>query len=570
MSNPKNPLGKYFLTDQARNNRSNFNAGYKNRFTMDFGYLIPAGLWDIPSNSHFELDMQAVLSSNPTLAPVLGTMKFRAEAYYIEKAAYVDLLRNNDKVPLDRNVPWPTFDGNSPRSHSGTFFSPQSGIFEFLQMYPAGWCNTMFQGDAQTDAIPPLNAIPLIMYYDIYRNYYCNPQDDNIPIRTRSFVPTNDITIQDTFVTRENLDTFVRLCRISPTLVVQHYRSLLGGNFPFTNNSTGIVRWPNELDHETYRHFGLMRRTLNNDFFTSFMSNENVELMSTYSSNIFVDGGQFNIMQIVQANRDWRFATRSLLWGTDWKDYNKIHYGVDLKIPYGKPQFLGALVNNVTFQDVISQTQTGAQDAPATNNTNLGSRAGLAYGALKNHKGKFVEFNSRDECYVMVLISIVPDVDYYQGIDPMYFKTNLAHSWAVEYNSLGMQDFHRGWASVILSRQNESSSQSWASYNTSLWKVPIWFEYMAKYNQLHGQFTQDFQNRFWTFSRPFTALEDLFNEAFVEPESDDIYNNLSTYVLPEMYNYIFANTLGEDNFQVQVRFDARLNNMLDKNVIAYL
>lgn len=568
MSNPKNPLGKYFLTDQARNNRSNFNAGYKNRFSLDYGYLIPAGLWDIPSNSHFELDMQAVLSSNPTLAPVLGTMKFRAEAYYIEKAAYVDLLRNNEQVPLDRNVPWPTFDTNQLLESNTPFFSPQSGIFEFLQMFPAGWSVNMFGGDAQTDSIPPLNAIPLIMYYDIYRNYYCNPQDDNIPIRVKSYSDRSNVT--DHFVTRTDLADFVRNCRLNPAQVANNFQRLMDDNLPYLYSPSTPNSWPKAIDHEIFRHYGLMRRTLNNDFFTSFMSNENVELMSTYSSNISVEGGQFNIMQIVQANRDWRFATRSLLWGTDWKDYNKIHYGVDLRIPYGKPQFLGALVNNVSFQDVISQTQVGAQGAPATNNTNLGSRAGLAYGALKNHKGKFVEFNSRDECYVMVLISLVPDVDYYQGIDPMYFKTNLAHSWAVEYNSLGMQDFHRAWASVILSEQDEGSPQSWQSYNDSLWKVPIWFEYMAKYNQLHGQFTQDFQNRYWTFSRPFTALQDLFQDQFESSDGDDYYNNLSTYVLPEMYNYIFANVLGEDNFQIQVRFDARLNNMLDKNVIAYL
>lgn len=568
MSNPKNPLGKYFLTDQARNNRSNFNAGYKNRFSLDYGYLVPAGIWDIPSNSHFELDMQAVLSSNPTLAPVLGTMKFRAEAYYIEKAAYVDLLRNNEQVPLDRNVPFPTFNVNELRNYSTSFFSPQSGIFEFLQMFPAGWSNNMFGGDDQNDSVPPLNAIPLIMYYDIYRNYYCNPQDDNIPIRVKSY--SQDSNITDYFVTRSDIAEFVRNARLNPSHIARYFDRFMGQNMPILVSPISPNQWPRAIDHEVYRHYGLMRRTLNNDFFTSFMSNENVELMSTYTSNIAVDGGQFNIMQIVQANRDWRFATRSLLWGTDWKDYNKIHYGVDLRIPYGKPQFLGALVNNVTFQDVISQTQAGAQNAPATNNTNLGSRAGLAYGALKNHKGKFVEFNSRDECYVMVLISIVPDVDYYQGIDPMYFKTNLSHSWAVEYNSLGMQDFHRGWASAVLSRQNEGSPEPWTSYNDSIWKVPIWFEYMAKYNQLHGQFTQDFQNRYWTFARPFTALVDLFGRQFEDTVSGDYYNNLSTYVLPEMYNYIFANTLGEDNFQVQVRFDARLNNMLDKNVIAYL
>ena len=579
-SNPKDPMSRFYEVDIAGGSRSNFNLSYKNRISADFGYLYPVGLWDVPSDSHFELDIFSALSSNPTLGPLLGKVKFRVEAYFVEKAAYVESLRNNDKLPLDRDVPFPTI---QPRVRQDEF-SPRAGLHEFLKMFPVGWDSRFFNGEIITDATPSLNAIPFIMYYDIYRNYYINPQDPNFPMRTRGFIPglrnpnydSNDpdnanpwlvepTPIVDTFITREDLDRFVYSSRSNPTSVESSYSRFLHVDF-LPRIDIGIDG-PTEEDHLRYKHYGLLRRTLNNDFFTSFVSNSNVELMKS-SSIVSTPGGQISVEQISLANRNWRIKTRSILWGTDWKDYNKVHYGVNLLIPYGKPQFLGAISSDVTFNDVISQAQTGDQDSSVLSNKNLGSRAGLAYGALSSNH--FVEFNTKDEGYVMVLASLVPEVDYYQGIDPMYFKTNLKHSWMVELNSVGMQDFAKSWATAVRS-ETTSTTIPWSSYNEAIHQVPIWFEYMAKYNELHGDFTGANQLRYWVFARPFDSLSVLFPGVFDYVDEQPSYDsNFSTYVLPEMFNYIFANNVGTDNFQLQFNFDCKVSMMLDKQVIAYL
>ena len=152
----------------------------------------------------------------------------------------------------------------------------------------------------------------------------------------------------------------------------------------------------------------------------------------------------------------------------------------------------------------------------------------------------------------------------------MYFKTNLQHSWLVEYNSVGMQDFHKSWATAIVETAAVQSI-GWESWNESLWKVPIWFEYMAKYNQLHGDFTAENLLRYWVFARPFTDLSVLFPGVISSvDEQPSIDGFFSTYGLPEMFNYVFANNLGSDNFQIQFRFDCKVSSMLDKQVIAYL
>lgn len=507
---------------------------------------------------------------------MLGKVKFRVEAYFIEKAAYVHALRDNEKVPIDRDVPFPTVASRNVQKE----FSPRSSIFDFLQMYPVGWDSSFFNGPDSGDATPSLNAVPFLMYYDIYRNYYVNPQDPNVPLRVQSYVPgilnpdfdpddtsttrweVEPTPIVDKYITRENLDDFVMKVRSSLLRVDRSFADTF--DIPFLPFSRQTL--PSEREHQMYKHYGLLRRTLNNDFFNSFVSNENVELMKR-SNVVAVENNQITVEQISLANRNWRIKTRSLLWGTDWKDYNKVHYGVNLLIPYGKPQFLGALSSDVTFNDVISQAQTGNQLEPVTSNGNLGSRAGLAYGAL--HGNHFVEFNTKDEGYVMVLASLVPEVDYYQGIDPMYFKTNLKHSWMVELNSVGMQDFPKAWACAV--RSTTANNQPWSSYNVALRQVPMWFEHMAKYNQLHGDFTAENYLRYWVFARPFDDLDKLFPGVFNYVDSQPSTNdNFSTYVLPEMFNYVFANNIGNDNFQLQFNFDCKVSSMLDKQVIAYL
>ena len=576
-SNPKDPTSRFYEQDIVNGNRSNFNWSYKNRLSADFGYLIPVGLWDVPADSNFTLDVVSSVSTNPTLAPILGKVKYRMEAYFVEKAAYVSQLRNNDRLPVDRDVPFPVIGISIDPDN----FVPRCSLLEYLQMYPAGAHEKHFNRH------PAKNAIPLLMYYDIYRNYYVNPQDDEIPVRVSGYVPGISAefpgnAIEDIYIRRVQLDDLFDTIRNVPhTGLFSHIKNafldngipLPFGSYDFQSdgNDTNVVP---EKTHQAYKHRGLMRRTLNNDFFTSFISNANVELMKS-RANVAVTSlagqGIINVEQISLANRNWRIATRSLLWGTDWKDYNKVHYGVNLMIPYGKPQFLGALSSDLTFNDVISQAQTGAQDSSVNANVNLGSRAAIGFGGLKNYDGHFVEFTTKDEGYVMVVASLVPEVDYYQGSDPMYSKINLRHSWMYELNSVGMQDFELQWASYLPSA-TDTTRLPFENFNIAPFKVPIWFEFMARYNQLHGEFTSDNLMRYWVFARPFQSLETLFPGVFNEEDEhpSPYMHNFSTYCLPEMFNYIFANNLGSDNFQLQIRWDAKCNNMLDKQVISYL
>lgn len=583
-ANPKDPMGKFYKKDYADAPRSNFNWSYKNRLSMDFNYLVPVGLWDVPADHHFECDMHSVLSSNPTLTPILGNVKWRAEAYFVPKATYIRELRNNNRMRLDRNYSFPYVSiGQVNGNDDFTEYSAPTSLVEYIGSHPAGLTNHTFaypQASGYSEKFPVLNGIPILMYYDIYRNFYINPQDDLIPIRNLGWAPTDEdeqpLLIEDVFVTRDDFDHFISDSITNSEDEDVNIRTSFNRCFGMSlfPRSSGVKQVPTSRDKMLGYHHALLRRTLNNDFFTAFISNDNVNIITDFG-RVDTSRGEISVQQISLANRNWRLMTRSALWGTDWHDFNKVHYGVDIPRGYGKPMFLGALSSDVVFQDVISQTQSGSNiDNPVTNNQNLGSRAGIAYGGLssyrkddngKKRRRKFIEFNTTEEGYVMVLMSLTPDVDYFQGVDPMFFKRNLQHSWMLELNSVGMQDFMRAWMTV-LPDLSSSRTITWEEWNVAEHKVPIWFEYMGKYNQLHGLMADDEIYRSWTFARAFSDIGRFYHN--VGMGNDEVYT--STYGLPEMFNYPFASYLGTDNFQVQVRFDCQVSSMLDKQIISYL
>lgn len=573
------PLKSVFRRDYPDVKRTNFSRSHKVRFSADMGYLIPTLVQEVGANNYFKADASVVVSTNPMLTPLLGSLRVRMEIYYCEKAMYCNPLRNNNKLAVDRNVPFPFF----TELHAGqNLYVHPGSLLEYLNMYPAYFTSEAWSSE---NPFPVLNAIPFVMYHDIFRNYYLNPQESTFPIRKGLNHFRDDLSTHDHWTTRGNLDTFIETCRNTNTNVLQMYRRYLTENvnskYPFSDyrESPLVVIPEGAQSYFTGEHCGLLRRTYLNDWFNAHISNENSDLITQNSQiNASVTGSSvsdlavtFDVQQILVGNRNRRFAVRSTLWGTDWVDYNRIHYATKVKSQYGKPQFLGSMSTTLAFRDVINQSQSGTPiDNSVASNANLGSRASLGFASMTNQTKDrkkyrpFCEFRTDEEGYVMALLSIVPEVDYYQGIDPLYRKTNLKHSYSPEFDALGLQDFEKIWADAlgynvdtVLEAVSTGvniaiSANNFDTYNESLWKTPAWSELMTSYNRLHGEMVNTNSYRTWVLARDWRQT------------------GYSTYVLPEAFQYMFANTIGYDNFQVQVGWDILVKQIMSKQVLAYL
>ena len=90
-------------------------------------------------------------------------------------------------------------------------------------------------------------------------------------------------------------------------------------------------------------------------------------------------------------------------------------------------------------------------------------------------------------------------------------------------------------------------------------KQPAWLDYMTNYNKVFGNFAIEDNEMFMTLNRRY----EINNNSTIE--------DLTTYIDPEKYNYIFADTgLEAMNFWVQLGIGAKVRRKMSAKVIPNL
>lgn len=158
--------------------RSNQNLSYKWRSTMSVGTLVPfmceVGL---PGDT-FDIDLNAKILTHPTLGPCFGEMKAQFDVFMVPWRLYNALMHNND-MNAGRNmaaVKTPKLNLNvyeweeDVLDLSNSQINP-SCLLAYLGIRGVG--NNLLS-DTQSRNF---NAIPMLAYYEIYKNYYAAKQE---------------------------------------------------------------------------------------------------------------------------------------------------------------------------------------------------------------------------------------------------------------------------------------------------------------------------------------------------------------------------------------------------------
>lgn len=78
-------------------------------------------------------------------------------------------------------------------------------------------------------------------------------------------------------------------------------------------------------------------------------------------------------------------------------------------------------------------------------------------------------------------------------------------------------------------------------------KQPAWLDYMTNTNKIHGEFAIATSEQFMVLDRNYEFEEGL------AARNQSIIQDLTTYVSPNKYNYVFADTeINSQNFWVQI------------------
>jgi len=172
--------GKKMTVDTQTFERSTFDLSSTWRSTISAGTLVPfMKILGLPGDT-FEIDLEAIGLTPPTIGPMLGSYKAQYDVFMCPIRLYEGNMHNNmldignnmenikfPEIELSTGINW-----SAEKWEQGTH---PSSLLNYLGIKGLG--NTVTNYDKPLTK-RRFNALPILMYYDIYKNYYINKQQE--------------------------------------------------------------------------------------------------------------------------------------------------------------------------------------------------------------------------------------------------------------------------------------------------------------------------------------------------------------------------------------------------------
>lgn len=614
--------------------RSTHDLSYAWRNTQTVGTLVPFMCEIGLPGDTWELHTEASVLTHPTVGPLFGSFKLQGEYYVCPIRLYNGLLHNNAlgiglkmsqvKLPKIQVALERLKDAASPSTGTHTQINP-SCLLSYLGL--KGYANPT----SNTPTIVKKNITSALAYWDIFKNYHSNKQEPiayyigkNVAITkykngeatvltpNRMFTPikntdtivltyidNDDIGIEEEKITIkyktgeivtttniENIgdvtkDTTLKQVAITVNNIPNNTYALAItyekiNLVPFklenidkmreqllttTTNQEYIINEDNAFEpylglterlndklKTTYPLFGLAIKTYQSDIFNNWINTEWLDGEGGINeiTAIDVSSGSFTMDTLNLAKKVYDMLNRIAVSGGTYQDWIQTVYTNDYIERSETPIYEGGFSSEIIFQEVISNS--------ATENEPLGTLAGR--GQNTGLKGGTVKIKIDEPSYIIGLVSITPRIDYSQGnrFDVDLDSLDDLHKPALD--AIGFQDLTTDklvWWDARLTGPNQIT-------RVTVGKQPAWLDYMTNYNKVFGNFAIEDNEMFMTLNRKYEMNKD-----------DTEIKDLTTYIDPEKYNYIFADTsLDAMNFWVQLGIGAKVRRKMSAKVIPNL
>nr|WAE43671.1 MAG: major capsid protein [Microviridae sp.] len=155
------------------------------RSTMAVGTLVPFMIQQALPGDHWDIQLQLDCKTLPTVAPVFGSFKIQADIFSIPMRLYNSWIHNN-KLNIGMNMSQVQI----PQLNVWTIDEASSWFTNNIAQYPINNANILkylgisgagrlVTGTGTNYLNRSFNAIPLLGYWDIFKNYYANKQESN-------------------------------------------------------------------------------------------------------------------------------------------------------------------------------------------------------------------------------------------------------------------------------------------------------------------------------------------------------------------------------------------------------
>lgn len=647
--------------------RSTHDLGYVWRSTMAAGTLVPFMSQVALPGDTFDIDLNVDVLTHPTIGPLFGSYKVQLDVFQVPIRLYQAKLHMNMLgIGMDMSqVLLPQINVKTAPRASGMPLDNQqispSCILSYLGVRGTGFKVT----PAVTSR--KFNAVPFLAYWDIYKNYYANKQEEvgcvihktpdtgTISINsckiyngtpspvTVPLVSTGggvackafDYSYMELVLLNYSSDTFdgskiLIDVKFDPAATVwttyklsDLFASIEVGPTPnnvfcydpssialrvstwnygrydtsfvpdISNTEPKIVTFPLEnidtmrtnilqfadagaftIDETSISPYGLVfeqtgggdsyyehskiygqeglgLKTYNSDLFNNWISTEWIDGADGISNITAIDtsGGSFTIDELNLSKKIYDMLNRIAVSGGTYDDWLDAVYTHNRQRNAENPMYIGGLMQNLVFQEVISNAET--TDKPLGTLAGRGKLAG-------NRKGGRIIVKIDEPSYLIGLISLTPRVDYSQG-----------NSW--DMNLKTMNDFHKPALDAIGFQDLITDQMAWWDTRIddttgepifkSAGKQPAWVNYMTNVNVVRGNFADPKQQMYMTLTRRYEN-----NNAAPLGIGD-----LTTYIDPAKFNHIFADRRRDaQNFWAQIGVDITARRKMSAKVMPNL
>lgn len=607
------------------------------RNTQSPGTLVPNLCLVAQKGDTFDIDIDSNVLTHPTTGPLFGSFKLEHHIYTGPVRLYNSWLHNN-RTRIGLNMEQVKL----PQIKLGLnqlWDNPSNDEKQWIQVNPScllaylgirGYAGIKASGNKGISK----NALPILTYFDIFKNYYANTQEKKfymIGASPKLTTTINGINIidPDNITTTEGAITGGSVVTILPTTlkekeikfrvktslnareqilaadqlgdieIVSNKWSLTTNLVPsgqtwyittiYTTKRTSlnsyllenldiirdkILLTPGDVEFDisnesmsippftdfakrtaqkelntTNPQFGLCLKTYNSDLYQNWVNTEWIEGTNgiNEASAVDVADGMLSMDALNLAQKVYNFLNRIAVSGGTYRDWlETVYTGGNYMERCETPMFEGGVSQEIVFQEVISNS--ASQDEP------LGTLAGRGV-TTGRQKGGHIRIKVTEPCYIMCICSITPRIDYGQGNTwDTYLKTmNDWHKPALD--GIGYQDSlngERAWWTDYL-------SEGPLLARTAAGKTVAWINYMTNVNRTFGNFAPGMPESFMVLNRDYTM------------GTDGQIEDLTTYIDPVKFNYIFADTnLDAMNFWVQTKFDIRVRRLISAKQIPNL
>ena len=624
------------------------------RSSVGVGMLVPFCKILCQKGDIIDINLINKTLSQPTLGPLFGSFKLQHFLFFGGFRLYNSWLHNNrtgiGMKMSDIKLPMMIAQTYGTATEARTNISASS-LYKYL-----GWSQSKRKGAAANTGVQK-NGVPLLMYLDIFKNFFANTQENKFYMLkgvgeisfkvTNSYNNENDglfivgkdntktikitnktnldanITTNDyqsfwnslnakvlnskgtvittslsqmtsnatkKTITLDNIDAnpFATILLVSTTAetkkflktelgqydlklldqirdVILHKKgnetiSLNGANLDAPNGgSTELRSMFNDLTlAQANKLGGMLLKTYDSDIFNNWIKTDWIDgaggITEITSIDITANDGKLTMDALNLQQKVYNMLNRIAVAGGTYRDWLETVYtaGKYLDRPE-TPVFIGGMTQYIEFDEVISKSATET----AYGTQPLGDIAAIGRGGKPLNNGH-IHYQCEEPGYIMGLMAITPMIDYSQGND---FDLNLQtiddlHKPALD--GIGYQDLIQEQM-VGETSTYDGGGQIKQLKHLAANKTVAWIDYMTNYNRTYGDFAAG------------EALDFMVLNRRYEVGSDDTIKDLTTYIDPQKYIEIFADTsIDSQNFWVQTVVQATRRGNYSAKQIPFL